>query len=392
MKQLKEFIKLESSSGILLMIATVLALIFSNSPAKPYYLDFLDIELIVAFGKLKIHKPLLLWINDGLMAIFFLLVGLELKREVISGHLASKENFLLPVIGAVGGLACPALVFYFFNHDNPQALDGWAIPTATDIAFALGVLALLSDRVPRSAKIFLLTLAIFDDLAAIIIIALFYTGNISWTALLLSIIAILILTCLNRSQVKSLVPYLLVGFALWFCVLKSGVHATLAGVITALFIPIDKQNESKSPLHNLEHDLHPWVAFMILPLFAFANAGLQFTSEMSQQIFHPVTMGTGLGLIAGKQIGVFVFCYIAIKWFKVSAPQKVSIPALYGLAILTGVGFTMSLFISALAYGQSSHDYMIASRLGIIIGSLVSAVFGYIVIRMVYPAPKVSGG
>lgn len=385
MKGMKEFIHHESLAGIALMVATVAALVFSNTPIKPYYLDLLDKELLISFGVFKIGKPLYLWINDGLMAIFFFLIGLELKREFISGHLSNRDTIALPIVGAIGGLMLPAMIYYWFNSDHAQTVNGWAIPAATDIAFALGVLSFLSNRIPRSAKVFLMTLAIFDDLAAILIIAIFYTADISLNAIFLAIIAILILLVLNRSRVKNVTAYCLVGVFLWACVLKSGAHATLAGIVTAFFIPINEKHIDKSPLHRFEHDLHPWVAFFILPVFALANAGLDLKAMSLDFLIHPVALGVGVGLFVGKQLGVFGFCWLAIKCFKINLPKDLSMMGLYGVAILTGIGFTMSLFITSLAfYDPHLHQYSVDAKLGILIGSILSAIIGFAVIRYAY--------
>ena len=287
-KTLREFLRLESASGILLMIATVLAMVVVNTPAKPLYDMFLDIPVEVRIGQLELAKPLLLWINDGLMAIFFFLIGLEIKREVLEGELSDPSRIILPAIGAIGGMAIPALVYVIFNLRDPIALSGWAIPAATDIAFALGVLALLSPRVPTSLKLFLLTLAIIDDLGAIVIIAIFYSGDLSWISLLVAAGAIFILLLMNRRGVMEIAPYIMVGVVLWIAVLKSGVHATLAGVILAFFIPLRSQNENvESPLHILEHDLHPTVSYGILPLFAFVNTGISFPGIVIGVVIEP---------------------------------------------------------------------------------------------------------
>ncbi|NOZ11496.1 MAG: Na+/H+ antiporter NhaA [Gammaproteobacteria bacterium] len=389
------FFKLESASGIILMFATALALVFANTPLQTYYSLFLDTPVEIRVGALGLSKPLLLWINDGLMAVFFFLVGLELKRELIEGELSDKRNIILPGVGAIGGMVAPALIYLYFNADDPAAIAGWAIPAATDIAFALGVLSLLGSRVPTTIKIFLTSLAIFDDIGAIIIIAVFYTAKISLTALIVVSCCVLILTLLNKRNTESKSLYLLVGLIMWVAMLKSGVHATLAGVILAMFIPIkSKTNSQYSPLKSLEHDLHFAVAFFVLPIFAFANAGINFTGVGAEHILHSVPLGIALGLFVGKQIGIFGICWVAIKLNLTKLPDGISWGSLYGTAVLCGIGFTMSLFIGSLAFEESGVYRLFDERLGIIIGSLASGVFGYIVLRVslrsnnVIPSPR----
>lgn len=374
MRAIKEFLQLESAAGLILIFSTALALVAANGPAEPLYGSFLDTTVAVIVGKFEIKKPLLLWINDGLMAVFFFLVALELKREVIKGHLSSIDRVLLPGIAAIGGIVVPALIFYFFNRNDDVAVTGWAIPAATDIAFALGMLSLCAKKVPTWAKLFLLSLAILDDLAAIIIIALFYTDNISVTALIFAVIGLMGLTILKQRKTKSLFAYILIGFFLWVAVLKSGVHATLAGVMTAFFIPVSKKTQ------ELEHNLHPWVAFGILPLFAFSNTGINLTGMSMEWILHPVTLGCALGLFVGKQLGVFLFAAIPIYFKKIPMPKGGDYKTIYGLAALSGIGFTMSLFISSLSYGDVSLSLLLKSRTGIIIGSLGSCIIGYMIL------------
>jgi len=363
------------------MLAAVFAMILANSPWAHWYDLLLEIPVVVAIGSFEIAKPLLLWINDGLMALFFFLVGLELKREFIEGDLSKPGQVTLPAIGALGGMVVPALCYVAFNYDNPAALSGWAIPTATDIAFALGILAIIGSKVPLQLKVFLTSLAIFDDLGAIIIIALFYTEQLSVTSLVISAIVLTILFVMNKKGVKSTVPYILVGIVLWVAVLKSGVHATLAGVILAFFIPIKGDAGEPSPLKSLEHNLHSGVAFIVLPIFAFANAGINFSGVGIDQVLSPVPLGIILGLLVGKQLGVFGFCFIAIKLGFAKLPDNVNWQLLYGVALLCGVGFTMSLFIGSLAFEQSSDSPLFQDRLGIVIGSLISGVIGYVVIK-----------
>ncbi|HEK0905687.1 TPA: Na+/H+ antiporter NhaA [Pseudomonas putida] len=377
---INRFLQLESASGLLLIIAAVIALIVNNSPLSHLYMGFLDVPVAVQIGALQIAKPLLLWINDGLMALFFLLIGLEVKREVLEGQLSKPSQIILPATAAVGGMLVPALIYWFINRDNPATLAGWAIPTATDIAFALGVLALLGKRVPVSLKLFLMTLAIIDDLGAIIIIALFYSGELSNVALMLAGACLLALLGMNRLGVKKLAPYLIVGLVLWVCVLKSGVHATLAGVALAMFIPLgtgDKKNAS--PLLTLEHALHPWVAYAILPLFAFANAGVSLTNASAESFTHSVPMGIAIGLLLGKTVGVFGLTWMAIKLRLAALPAGANWGQVFGVAILCGIGFTMSLFVGSLAFPSGVSEYAGEDRMGILTGSLFAALIGYAV-------------
>jgi Na+:H+ antiporter, NhaA family len=384
---MRSFLKLESSSGILLVIAGALAMLAANSPLAGLYGVLINIPLEIRVGTFAIAKPLLLWINDGLMAVFFLLVGLEVKREIREGELADKAKIALPAFGALGGMLVPAAIFVWFNWGDPVGMRGWAIPSATDIAFALGVLMLLGDRVPVGLKIFLLTLAILDDLGAIVIIALFYTSDLSLLSLLLASLAVVALIVLNLKGVARIGAYALVGVFLWVCVLKSGVHATLAGVATALAIPMrDGIEPDRSPVREVEQTLHPWVAFGILPIFAFANAGVSLSGLKPVDLFGPVPLGIALGLFAGKQLGVFLFAWFAVVAGLARLPSGVTWRQLYGAAILCGVGFTMSLFISSLAFDQVAPDFAVTDRLGILVGSLVSAVVGYVFLRAVLPA------
>ncbi|MEH6700961.1 Na+/H+ antiporter NhaA [Parasphingorhabdus sp.] len=375
---LQEFVALESSAGIILFGAAVMAMVAINSAFGSYYVGFLDIPVAVQFGGLEIAKPLALWINDGLMAIFFFLIGLEVKRELLEGQLSSIEQASLPAIAAIGGMAIPALIFVYFNWDMPGNINGWAIPAATDIAFALGLLALLGKHAPVSLKILLLAIAIIDDIGAIIIIALFYTSEVSSFSLLLAGGGTILLFAMNRLGVIRTAPYILVGIFLWICVLKSGVHATLAGVIAALAVPLNAKDGS-SPLKHLEHILHPWTAFLILPLFAFANAGVSLAGLRFADLMAPLALGVAAGLVIGKQIGVFGFMFLATKTGLVKRPDGVSWLQLYGLACLTGIGFTMSLFIGNLAFVDP--DQIETVKLGVISGSLISGLLGYGVLR-----------
>jgi len=377
---IKDFLRLESASGILLLIAAILAMIAENSPLKPYYDTLLNIPVEVRFADLIIAKPLLLWINDGLMAVFFFLIGLELKREVVEGELSEASKVILPVIAAIGGMAIPALIYAFINQGDAVAMRGWAIPSATDIAFALAVLSLLGNKVPTSLKLFLLTLAIVDDMGAIVIIAIFYSQDISVLSLIISAICLSILTIMNRRGVMSIAGYLLVGTVMWVSVLKSGVHATLAGVLLAFFIPLRNPN-GPSPLKELEHDLHPAVAFMILPLFAFANTGVPILSLQMSDLLQGVPLGIALGLFLGNQIGVFGFSYIAVKLGIAKLPSNVGWSELYGVSMLCGIGFTMSLFISSLAFQGGGSQIAVDDRIGILAGSVLSAVGGYFWLR-----------
>ncbi|OYW65541.1 MAG: Na+/H+ antiporter NhaA [Bosea sp. 12-68-7] len=370
------FLKSEAAGGVLLMISAALALIIANSPAAPLY--------FATLGSYVAGLSILHWINDALMAVFFLLVGLEIKRELLEGQLSTWSRRALPGIAALGGMVVPALIFLALTQGDPVAMRGWAIPAATDIAFALGVLALLGSRVPVSLKIFLTALAILDDLGAVIIIALFYTKGLSLPMLGLAGACIVGLIVLNRLHVTKLWAYLGLGALLWFFVLKSGVHATLAGVMLALTIPIgdgsDSDEPEHSPLHTLEHWLHPYVAFLIVPIFGFANAGVSFTGMTPASALAPVPLGIALGLFLGKQIGVFGFSWLAIRAGLAAMPARANTLQLYGVALLCGIGFTMSLFIGALAF--DSPELGKATKIGVLLGSIASAVLGAIVLRM----------
>ncbi len=379
---ISSFLRLESASGILLFIAAVLAIIVANSSLEPYYQLLLSTPVEIHVGTLKIAKPLLLWVNDGLMAVFFFLVGLELKRELIEGELSDKKNIILPGIGAVGGMVFPALIYLYFNGEDPIAAKGWAIPAATDIAFTLGVLTLLGSRVPISIKVFLTSLAIFDDIGAILVIAFFYTSNISFTALCVVAFCIPVLFVLNRCNVISKSPYILIGIIMWIATLKSGVHATLAGVVLAMFIPMrSNKMQNYSPLKTMENDLHNVVAFFILPVFSFANAGVNIQGLTLDQVLHGVPIGIALGLFFGKQIGIFGLCWLAIKLKIASLPKNMNWLSLYGSSALCGIGFTMSLFVGSLAFEETAINLLFDERLGIILGSLFSGVAGYIILR-----------
>jgi Na+:H+ antiporter, NhaA family len=373
------FIRTEAASGLLLLAAAALALAAANSPAQALYGAFLDLPVGVRVGAFELQKPLLLWINDGLMAIFFLLVGLELKRELVEGELSTREQAILPCLAALGGMLAPALIYAAVNWSDAAALHGWAIPAATDIAFALGVLALLGSRIPASLKVFLVALAIIDDLGAILIIALFYSGELSIWSLGLAAMVMLCLLALNRAGVTRVAPYMLLGIALWLFVLESGVHATLAGVAVALAVPIGEDEAGRSPLRALEHVLHPWVAFLVMPVFAFANAGVSFAGITFAHLFAEVPLGIALGLFLGKQIGAFGAAWLAIRAGWARMPDGADWGLLYGTCMLAGIGFTMSLFIGTLAFELAS--YAAPVRLGVLTGSLLSGLLGYLMLR-----------
>lgn len=382
MDLLKDFFKLESASGIILVLVAVLAIIIANTPLNAYYNLFLDTPVEIRIGPLFVGKPLLLWINDGLMAVFFFLVGLELKRELVEGELSQPSNIILPAVAAIGGMLAPAVIYTVINWGDDVALKGWAIPAATDIAFALGILLLLGDRISTSLKVFLVSIAIIDDIGAIVIIALFYTSNLSITSLAIALVFLPVLFILNRKNVTSVMPYIFIGMIMWVAVLKSGVHATLAGVVLAFFIPIrSNEDPSRSPLKELEHDLHTVVAYGVLPMFAFANAGINLEGVTLDYLLHPVPLGIALGLFVGKQLGVFGFCWLAVKSGLVKLPKELNWSLLYGVSLLCGVGFTMSLFIGSLAFEETGVNQAFDERLGIIIGSVFSGICGYLVLR-----------
>ncbi len=383
MKILEEFIRKESSSGILLVFTTILALVFSNTFLSPLYQSFLHIPVEIRVGSLYLDKSLYHWVNDGLMAIFFLLIGLEVKREALVGHLSSVRQIMLPAIAAIGGMLVPALIYLAFNADNSIAVNGWAIPTATDIAFALGILSLLGKRVPVSLKIFLMALAIIDDLGAIVIIAVFYTADLSTLSIVVAVVALTCLIALNLFGVTRKTAYFVIGTILWISVLKSGVHATLAGVALAFTIPLngtDEHGRPFSPLKDIEHSLHSWVAFFILPLFAFVNAGVDITQISVSQMTGSVPLGIMLGLFIGKQLGVFGFSWVAIKLKLAHLPEGSNWKQLYGVSVLTGIGFTMSLFIVSLAFDDDA-VFQYTDKLAILVGSFLSGIIGYLVLK-----------
>jgi Na+:H+ antiporter, NhaA family len=379
--RLQRFFKKESSSGIILVLSAVFAMALANSPWSIWYDMLLHVQVVVAVGSFEIAKPLLLWINDGLMAVFFFIIGLELKSEFLQGNLSKPGQVTLPAIGALGGMIIPALFYAALNYDDPVAIEGWAIPTATDIAFALGILAIIGTKVPVQLKIFLTSLAIFDDLGAIVIIAVFYTEQLSTLSLIVASSILILLFTLNHQNVTKTSPYLFLGLILWVAVLKSGVHATLAGVVLAFFIPMKGEKGNPSPLKELEHNLHSSVAFIVVPIFAFANAGVNFSGVSMDDVLSPVPLGIILGLIIGKQLGVFAFCFVAIKLGIAKLPDNVNWQLLYGVSALCGVGFTMSLFIGGLAFEQGAGTHIFQDRLGIVVGSVISGVFGYFFIK-----------
>jgi len=378
----QHFFKLESAGGILLVMASALAMVLANSPLVGVYNLLIDTPVVVQVGALKLAKPLLMWVNDGLMAVFFLMVGLELKREFMEGELAELNKIILPGLGAIGGMVVPAGIYLALNRGDAIAAQGWAIPTATDIAFALGVLSLLGPRVPIALKVFLTSLAIFDDVGAILIIAFFYTSKISLFAIVVAGACVLVLAYMNRRNVSEKSPYLLIGLVMWVALVKSGVHATLAGVVLAMFIPMRAKESSKeSPAKSLEHDLHAAVAFVILPVFAFCNSGISFSGVGLDHILHGVPLGIALGLFVGKQVGVFGFCWLGVKLKFTKLPEEISWLSLYGTALLCGIGFTMSLFVGSLAFEESGVNQLFDERLGIIIGSLLSGIVGYLILN-----------
>jgi len=377
----REFFKLEASSGIMLLLAAVLALIISNGSYSDEYFSILKKYITLGTEGFGLKLSVLHWINDVLMAIFFFFVSLEIKREFLQGELSNPKQALLPIIGAVGGMAIPALFYIIVNYSDSTTLNGWAIPSATDIAFSLGVLSLLGKRVPISLKVFLTALAIIDDLGAIVIIAFFYSGNIQIIYLLLMLAAIIILIFLNRFKINIFLPYLIVGIFLWEFTHQSGIHATIAGVLLALTIPHNTKVNKNSLLLKLEHGLAPYVAFGIMPIFAFANAGVSLEGLTFASLLNPVPLGIVLGLFFGKQIGVFVLSYLSVKLKIADKPSGSTWPALYAVSILTGIGFTMSLFVGNLAFANNM-EYLDGVKIGVLAGSLLSTVFGYVLLLL----------
>ena len=378
---IQRFLKLESAGGILLLLSAVAAMLLANSPLSEQYNNFLNLPVSIQIGHFTIDKTLIHWINDGFMAVFFILVGMEVKKELFEGSLSSYQQAIFPAIAAIGGMIIPAIVYWFIAKQDPSLVNGWAIPMATDIAFALGIMALLSKQVPLPLKIFLLALAIIDDLGAIVVIALFFSHGLSVQALFFSAIAIIALVLLNRFKVSALCAYMVVGAILWASVLKSGVHATLAGVIIGFCIPLNGKNGEK-PLHDFEHILAPWSSFIILPLFAFANAGVSFEGLNFTMLSSPLLLAIALGLIIGKPVGVFSFSYISVKLGLAKLPNGVNFKQIFAVALLCGIGFTMSMFLASLAFEAGAGETInTLSRLGILLGSTISAIIGYFCLK-----------
>ncbi|EOW9141324.1 Na+/H+ antiporter NhaA [Vibrio cholerae] len=377
---IRDFFKMESAGGILLVIAAAIAMVIANSAMGEGYQAFLHTYV---FGMSVSH-----WINDGLMAVFFLLIGLEVKRELLEGALKSRETAIFPAIAAVGGMLAPALIYVAFNFNDPAAIQGWAIPAATDIAFALGIMALLGKRVPVSLKVFLLALAIIDDLGVVVIIALFYSSDLSTIALTIGFIMTGVLFMLNAKHVTKLSIYLVAGLILWITVLKSGVHATLAGVVIGFAIPLKGNKGEHSPLKHLEHALHPYVAFAILPVFAFANAGISLQGVSLAGLTSMLPLGVALGLFLGKPLGIFSFSWAAVKLGVAKLPEGINFKHIFAVSVLCGIGFTMSIFISSLAFGQANEAYDTYARLGILMGSTTAALLGYSLLRLSLPLKK----
>lgn len=384
---IRQFLRQEAAGGVILIFAAIVALFMANTPLQEIYQSFLDIPVSVKIAALDISKPLLLWINDGLMAIFFLVVGLEVKRELMEGSLAGRDKAVFPAIAALGGMLAPALIYLLFNGADEVTRQGWAIPAATDIAFALGVMALLGPRVPTSLKVFLLALAIIDDLGVIIIIALFYTHEVSVQALAIAAAAIALLGYMNWRGVGKTSAYLLVGLVLWVCILKSGVHATLAGVIVGFMIPLHTKDK-RSPSESLEHGLHPWVAYLILPLFAFANAGVSLQGVSLSGLTSLLPLGIASGLFIGKPLGIFLFSWLAVKLGVAKLPDAINFKQIFAVSVLCGIGFTMSIFIASLAFEGADLALTTYSKLGILLGSTTAAIVGYSLLRLVLPANK----
>lgn len=380
---LRDFLQKESAGGIVLIFAAALALAVANSPLAANYMSLLDVPVVFAIDSFVIDKPLLLWINDGLMAVFFFLVGLEVKREVLEGQLSSWSKASLPLVAALGGMALPALVFIGLNLGTPDNIQGWAIPAATDIAFALGILSLLGPRVPVALKALLLAIAVIDDIGAIAIIALFYSGEIDTGMLAAAAMVFIAMLALGRAKVASTIPYVLLAILMWAFVLKSGVHATLAGVAAALTIPLDRSSDH-GPLERMEHALHPWVAFLVIPVFGFANAGVTLVGLEPSALLNPLPLGIALGLLIGKQLGIFGFAWLAVKMKLASLPDEVNWRQIHALSLLAAIGFTMSLFIGNLAF--TTADQIDAVKLGVLAGSTVAALTGYFLLKSALPA------
>ena len=370
-KTMREFLRLESASGILLLGALLIVLLIANSPLYSYYETFIDIPIQLRIGGLDLHKPIQLWMNEGLMALFFMLLALEIKREVVEGELSSFRQVILPLIAAAGGIVVPIMVYFIVIHGNMKNAAGWAIPTTTDVALVLGLLALLGNRIPTNLKIFFIALSIVDDIVAVILIAIFYSNNVSLYSLMIALAGLIVLIVLNIRGVTRNAVYFIIGLFIWVAVIKSGVHATLAGIVVGFCVPLrNKKDLQHSPLRDLEHSLHPWVAFLIAPLFVFMNAGVPFAGDATISFFHPVPMAIALGLFLGKQVGIFLSVLLAVKCRITNLPEGVSWTQMYGISVLCGIGFTMSLFIASLAFKQGTFD--VASRQGILTGSFLS--------------------
>ena len=380
---LRDFLKQESAGGIVLIVAAALALLAANTMFSGSYFGALDTPVSVAVGSFAIDKPLLLWINDGLMAVFFFLVGLEVKREVVEGQLSSWNQASLPLVAAIGGMAMPALIFVGLNMGSPANISGWAIPAATDIAFALGILSLLGPRVPVALKALLLAIAVIDDIGAITIIALFYSGSIDTAMLGGGALALAAMIVLNRFKVGSSIPYILLAIVLWVFILKSGVHATLAGVAAAMTIPM-RARDGSQPLERMEHFLHPWVAFLVIPIFGFANAGVSLGGLEFADLLAPLPLGIALGLLIGKQIGIFGFAFIAVKTGLARLPENVGWRQVHGVSLLAAIGFTMSLFIGNLAFDSAAQ--VDAVKIGVLSGSVIAALAGFFLLKAGLPA------
>ncbi|QFT76722.1 Na+/H+ antiporter NhaA [Erythrobacter sp. THAF29] len=380
---LKDFLQQESAGGIVLIVAAALALLIANTPAGVGYFEALGTNLNLSYGAFAIDKPLLLWINDGLMAIFFFLIGLEVKREVLEGQLSSWDKASLPLIAAIGGMAIPALIFLGFNWNSPETINGWAIPAATDIAFALGILSLLGPRVPVALKALLLAVAVIDDIGAITIIALFYSGELKLDMLMSAGFTLLVLALVGRAKFGSRIPYVLLTVLMWYFVLKSGVHATLAGVAAAMCVPMVSRRGERL-LEKMEHGLHSWVAFIIIPIFGFSNAGVSLHGISPSDLLAPLPLGIALGLLIGKQVGIFGFAWIAVKTGLATLPENVNWRQIHGLSLLAAIGFTMSLFIGNLAFDSAAQ--VDAVKLGVLSGSLVAAVLGYFLLKTALPS------
>ncbi len=382
-RHLQKFIQLESAGGIILVFVLILAIIIANSPLDTVYNNIVHMPIQIRIGALNIHKPILLWVNDGLMAIFFMLLAMEIKREILDGELSKPSQLSLPVVAAIGGIVVPAGVYLFFNAHNPDTVRGWPIPTTTDIAFTLGVVAILGKRVPQGLKVFLVALSIVDDILAVAIIAVFYTGSLSIVTLMLALAGVIALVIFNLMGVKRVAPYVLVGVLIWVCVLKSGVHATLAGVVVGLCIPYNGSSDrGHSTLRHLEETLHPWVAYFILPFFVFCNGGIALTGIKFSTLITPVPLGILLGLFVGKVVGVFLFSSVLIKAKLSKLPENSNWWQLVGICALTGIGFTMSLFLSSLAFLNTPYEEL--AKQGIIFGSLLSAALGIGILLLAY--------